>query len=111
MSLVPAAAMPTAKAAGVPAALGRPASSSSPKVPAVPVAIGIVVVGMRIIGIRIVIVGVAIAVGTIVPIVAIVTIAPIVARIISLIRRTGGQDDHETQEKPKAAAHYLHLRL
>jgi hypothetical protein len=63
---------------------------------------------LRIIGIRIVIVGVAIAVGTVTPI---VPIAPIVACIISFIRRTGGQDDNETQEKPKAAAHYLHLRV
>ena len=52
---------------------------------------GIIVVGPWIIGIRIVIVGVAIAGGTIIPI-----IAPIVAFIIALIRHAGGQGGHET---------------
>jgi len=53
---------------------------------------------MWIIGIRIVIVGVAIAGGTIVPIIApvVAPITPIVAFIIAPIRHAGGQGGHET---------------
>jgi hypothetical protein len=75
--------------------LKAPYLSERSRMTRIPAASGIIVVGMWIIGIRIVIVGVAIAVGTVAPIVTPV-VASIVAFIIAPIRHAGGQGDNET---------------